>query len=43
VPSPRFWKRCGVSVKGAMPTHCTPSPPMWVIPMLLRFMSSAIP
>src|SRR2546422_9124168 len=28
VPSPRFWKMCGVSVKGAIPTHCTPSPPM---------------
>ena len=30
VPSPRFWKKCRVSVKGARPTHCAPSPPICV-------------
>src|SRR5437773_5811862 len=43
VPSPRFWKMCGVSVKGAIPTHCTPSPPMWVSPIVRRSMRSAMP
>ena len=43
VPSPRFWKMCGVSVNGAMPTHCTPSPPMCVRPRVLRSMRSAMP
>ncbi len=27
---------CGVSVNGAMPTHCAPSPPMCVRPMVRR-------
>ncbi len=27
-----FWNMCGVSVNGAIPTHCAPSPPMWVTP-----------
>ncbi len=44
VPSPRFWNMCGVSVNGAMPTHCTPSPPMWVTPAVRRSgMVSAMP
>ena len=43
VPSPRFWNRCFVSVKGAIPTHCTPSPPMWVSPIVRRSIRSAIP
>ena len=38
-----FWKRCGVSVNGAMPTHCAPSPPMWVTPMMPRSMPIAMP
>ncbi len=36
VPSPRFWKTCSVSVKGACPDHVTPSPPMWVKVSVLR-------
>src|SRR5919201_1864757 len=43
VPSPRFWKMCGVSVNGAIPTHWTPSPPMWVSPIVRRSMRSAMP
>jgi hypothetical protein len=43
VPSPRFWKMWFVSVKGAMPTHCTPSPPMCVIPTVFLSMRSAMP
>ena len=43
VPSPMFWNMCGVSVKGAMPTHCAPSPPMWVTPMMPRSMPMAMP
>jgi len=34
VPSPMFWKRCRVSVKGEMPTHWAPSPPICVRPMI---------
>ena len=36
VPSPRFWNMCGVFVNGAMPTHCAPSPPMCVRPIVRR-------
>ncbi len=43
VPSPRFWKRCFVSVKGAIPTHWTPSPPMFVSPIVRRSIRSAMP
>src|SRR3972149_2921889 len=43
VPSPRFWKMCGISVNGAMPTHWAPSPPMWVMPRVLRFIASTMP
>ena len=38
-----FWKRCGVSVNGATPIHCAPSPPMWVTPMMPRSMPMAMP
>ena len=38
-----FWKRCVVSVKGATPTHCAPSAPMWVTPMMPRSMPMAMP
>ena len=30
MPSPRFWKTCGVSVNGACPIQAAPSPPIWV-------------
>ena len=43
MPSPMFWKRCGVSVKGATPIHCAPSAPMWVTPMIPRSMPMAMP
>ena len=44
VPSPRFWNMCVISVNGAMPTHCTPSPPMCVVPTVCRSgIASAIP
>src|SRR5206468_140902 len=43
VPSPRFWKMCGVSVKGAIPTQWRASPPMWVSPIVRRSMRSAMP
>ena len=43
VPSPMFWKTCGVSTKGAAPTHCAPSPPMWVMPRVPRFIPSTRP
>ena len=33
VPSPRFWVKWGTSTNGSMPTHCTPSPPIWVLPI----------
>src|SRR4030067_1356570 len=36
VPSPRFWKICGVFENGAMPAHCTPSPPICVMSRVLR-------
>ena len=34
VPSPRFWTRWVSSVKGAMPIHCAPSPPICVMPVI---------
>src|SRR5215212_915409 len=34
VPSPRFCTRWRSSVKGAMPIHCAPSPPICVIPVI---------
>ena len=35
MPSPRFWKTCCSSVNGAWPTQVAPSPPMWVISVLV--------
>ena len=35
VPSPTFWNRCGSSTNGAMPIHWLPSPPIWVMPVMV--------
>src|SRR3954462_5026692 len=37
VPSPRLANTCFSLVKGATPTHGTPSPPIWVKVSVLRF------
>src|ERR1700730_7299576 len=41
-PSPRLAKTCFSSVKGATPTHGTPSPPIWVKVSVLRSIHSAM-
>ena len=35
VPSPTFWNRWGSATNGAMPIHWLPSPPIWVIPVIV--------
>ena len=35
VPSPTFWNICSFSIKGSIPTHCAPSPPICVVPNAL--------
>src|SRR5882762_4579419 len=42
VPSTRLAKTCFSSLKGATPTHCTPSPPIWVYVSVLRSIHSAM-
>src|SRR5919109_58169 len=42
VPSPMFWNMWGISVKGAIPIHCAPSPPICVMPKVCRSMPSAM-
>ena len=32
VPSPIFWNICSFSIKGSIPAHWAPSPPIWVVP-----------
>ena len=42
VPSPRLANTCSSLVKGATPTHGTPSPPIWVKVSVLRSIHSAM-
>ena len=42
VPSPRLANMCFSLVKGAMPTHGTPSPPIWVKVSVERSIHSAM-
>ena len=43
VPSPMFWKRCGSLLNIDAPTHCTPSPPICVVPTARSRVNSAMP
>ena len=42
VLSPMFWKMWSSSTKRDIPTHCAPSPPICVMPMLRPTRSSGM-
>ena len=42
MPSPRFWMMWSVPTNGSMPIHWAPSPPIWVIPVIVPTRSGSI-
>ncbi|MNE69443.1 hypothetical protein D3C80_1651680 [compost metagenome] len=42
MPSPRFWNTCGTWVKRECAAQSTPSPPIWIRPVVSRSIQLAM-